>query len=139
MRQNGNHNGKLLRSELLRQADDTRTKLARTVERIDHRRHQAFDVRRQIEKHIKQLAIAAGLVVVGTAGLAAFFTHRLLTSGRRRRRARWQLARSVWREPERELRAQRGSFAGEILRSVALAAATSLLASPVRRAVGKPR
>jgi hypothetical protein len=138
-KQNGNHNGKLLRSDLVRQADDTRNKLARTVERIDQRRHQALDVRRQVEKHLKQLAIAAGLVVVGTAGLAAFLTHRLLTGGQRRRRARWQLARTVWRDPERRLRAQRGPFLGEVLRSVAFTAATTLLAVPIRRALQKPR
>ena len=46
MSQNGHRNGKL-REELLRQSDDTRNKLVRTVARIDQRRHDVLDVRKQ--------------------------------------------------------------------------------------------
>ena len=130
----GGENGRL-RADLLRQADEMRTKLVRTVERIDQRRHEAFNVRRQVERHLKQLAIAAGLVVVGAAGVSAYVAYRAVTAVHRRRQARWQLARSAWKQPDRRLRAARGSFAGEVLRSLALSAATALLAAPLKRAI----
>jgi hypothetical protein len=134
MSHNGGRNGKA-REDLLRQSQDMRNKLVRTVERIDQRRHDAFDVRKQLARHLKAAAIGAGLVIVGTAGAAAFVTYRTLTIERRRRRARWRLARDAWDRPQRELRAQRGSFIGEVLRSLTFTLATSLLAAPLRRFV----
>jgi len=130
----GNRNGKV-REDLLRQSHDMRGKLARTVERLDERRHAAFDVRKQLERHLKQFAIAGVLVIVATAAGSAIVMHRLMTSGRRRRGARWRLAKDVWSHPERELRAQRGSFGEEVLRAVAFSIATTLLAAPFRRAL----
>ena len=53
-----------------------RNKLARSVARLDERRHDAFDVRKVMERHLKQVAIAGGVVVVGTAATAAFVMHR---------------------------------------------------------------
>jgi hypothetical protein len=134
MSQNGSRNGRV-REDLLRQSRDTRNKLAATVERLDERRHDAFDVRKQLERHLKHIAIAGGLVIAGTAATSSFVMYRLLTVERRRRRARLRLAKGVWTHPERELRARRGSFAVEVLRSLAFTLATSLLAAPLRRAV----
>jgi hypothetical protein len=132
MTHNGNRNGKV-REDLLRQSEDMRDKLVRTVERLDGRRHDAFDVRKQLERHLKQFAIAGAVLFVGTAGGAAYVMYRLMTTERRRSRARWRLAKDVWSHPERELRAQRGSFGSEVVRSVAFSLATALLAAPLRR------
>jgi hypothetical protein len=134
MSQNGNRNGRAC-EDLLRQAQDMRNKLARSVARLGERRHDTFDVRKVMERHLKQLAIAGGVVVVGTAATAAFVMYRLMTAGRRRRDARWRLAKGAWEHPERELRARRGSFVGEVLRSLAFTLTTSLLAAPLRRTV----
>jgi hypothetical protein len=131
---NGNRSGKV-REDLLRQSQDMRSKLVRTVERLDERRHAAFDVRRQLERHLKQFALAGGLVILATAAGSAFVMYRLMTTERRRRSARWRLAKDVWSHPDRELRAQRGSFGREVVRSVAFSIATSLLAAPFRRAL----
>jgi hypothetical protein len=130
----GNRNGKV-REDLLRQSRDMRGKLARTVERLDERRHAAFDVRRQLERHLKQFAVAGGLVILATAAGSAFVMYRLMTTERRRRSARWRLAKDIWSRPERELRAQRGSFGAEVVRSVAFSIATSLFAAPFRHAL----
>lgn len=134
MTHNGNRNGKA-REELLRQSEDMRDKLVRTVERLDGRRHDAFDVRKQLERHLKQFAIAGAVVIAGTAGGAAYVMYRLMSTERRRSRARWRLAKDVWSHPERERRAQRGSFGSEVVRSVAFSLATALLAAPLRRAL----
>jgi hypothetical protein len=133
MSQNGrNGNGKS-REDLLRRSQDMRAKLVRSVERLDERRHDAFDVRKQLQRHVKQLAIAGGLAVIATAGASAFVMYRLMTSHRRRRGARWRMAKGMWTHPERELRARRGSFVEEVLRSVAFTAVTALLSVPVKR------
>jgi hypothetical protein len=138
MSQDGRDNGSP-REDLLRRSQDTRNKLVRAVARLDERRHEAFDVRKQLQRHLKQLAIGVGLVIVGTAATSAFVMHRLMTAGKRRRTARWRLAKAAWTKPERGLRAQRGSFVTEVLRSLALTLATSLLGAPLRRAVrGSP-
>lgn len=134
MSQDGRDNGSP-REDLLRRSQDTRNKLVRAVARLDERRHDAFDVRRQLQRHLKQIAIGVGLVIVGTAATSAFVMHRLMTAGKRRRSARWHLAKTAWNRPERGLRAQRGSFVTEVLRSLALTLATSLLGAPLRRAV----
>jgi hypothetical protein len=134
MSQNGTRNGRT-REDLLRRSQDMRAKLVRSVERLDERRHDAFDVRKQLRRHLRQLAIAGGLVIVGTAGAAALVMYRLMTAPRRRRGARWRLAKGMWVHPERELRAQRGPFAGEVLRSLAFTVVTSLLSVPLRRVV----
>jgi hypothetical protein len=130
----GNRNGKG-REDLLRQSQDMRNKLVRTVGRLDERRHAAFDVRKQLERHLKQFAVAGALVIVATAAGSALVMHRLMTAGHRRRSARWRLAKDLWSHPERELRAQRGSFGAEVVRAVAFSIATSLLAAPFRRAL----
>jgi hypothetical protein len=134
MTHNGNRNGKV-REELLQQSQDMRDKLVRTVERLDGRRHDAFDVRKQLERHLKQFAIAGAVLIVSTAAGAAYVMYRLMTTERRRSRARWRLAKDVWSHPDRELRAQRGSFGSEVVRSVAFSLATALLAAPLRRAL----
>jgi hypothetical protein len=138
MSQNGSRNGKA-REDLLRRSHDMRAKLVRSVERLDERRHDAFDVRKQIQRHLRAAAIAGGLVIVGTAGTAAFVMYRIMTSHQRRRGARWRLAKGMWQNPERELRAQRGPFAGEVLRSLAFSVVTAVLSSRLRRAVGVRR
>jgi hypothetical protein len=133
-RRNGKRNGKL-RDDLLRQSDEMRNKLVRTVARIDERRHDTFDVRKQINRHLKQVAIAAGLILVGTSGVVAFAVYRVMSASQRRQGARWRLAKDAWSHPQRELRARRSSFAVEVLRSLAFTALTTLLAAPIRRAV----
>jgi hypothetical protein len=131
----GSHRNGKVREDLLRRSQDMRTKLVRTVERLDERRHDAFDLRKQLARHFKQVAVAGGLVILATAAGSAFVMYRLMTTERRRRSARWRLAKDVWSRPDRQLRSKRGSFAGEVVRSVAFSVATSLLAAPFRRAL----
>ena len=132
MSANGHRNGKV-REELLRQSDDMRSKLVRTVARIDHRRHDVLDVGKQVQRHLKQIVLAIGLVVVASAGATAFVVYRVMAAAQRRR-APWRLGAGLRNRPERERRTERRSFAGEVLRSLALTLATSLLGAPFRRA-----
>ena len=137
-----------LRTDLLRQADDMRNKLARTVERIDQRRHDVLDVKKQVTRHLKEIALLVGLVVVGVAGASAFAMHRILTSGQRQRQGGW-LGPALKRLGERreprggwEVRpasdgGRRRSFVGDVVRSLALTLVTSLLARPLKRSAAR--
>lgn len=131
-----NHNGKS-RDDLARQANQVRTKLLRTVEQLDQRRHEAFDLKLQMQRHFRQLAVAGGLLLVATAASVALVVERVTTAAERRRRNRWRFARRVWWHPERVLRAERRSFFGEIVRGVLLVAVTTALTIPARRAAAR--
>jgi ABC-type phosphate transport system permease subunit len=129
-----NHNGKS-RDDLAREANQVRTKLLRTVEQLDQRRHEALDLRKQVQEHVRQLTVAAGVLMLLVAGGVALVVHRVSTGAERRRRYRWRFAKRVWQHPERAMRAERRSFFGEVLRSVLLTVVSTALALPARRAV----
>ena len=129
------------RDDLLRQADDARTRLLRTVVVLDQRRHNALDLPKKMGRTLGRFAMVGALVAVGSAAVATLAAHRVMTRRHRRRqreRARWRLAWSAFHHPEREVRAERPErrpFAVEVLRSLLLTLITSALAVPVRRAI----
>jgi hypothetical protein len=128
-----NHNGKS-RDELAREANQVRTKLLRTVEQLDRRRHEALDLRTQVQRHVRQLAVVGGAILLGTCAAMVLVAHRMSTAPERRRRNRWRLARSVWRHPERSLRAdRRTSFLAALVRPLLLALANAIVIFPARR------
>jgi hypothetical protein len=127
-----NHNGKS-RDELAREANQVRTKLLRTVEQLDRRRHEALDLRAQLQRHVRQLTVLGGAIFLGTCAAMVVVVHRMSTATQRRRRNRWRLARRMWSHPERALRAdRRTSFLGALLRPVLLALANALVVLPAR-------
>jgi ABC-type Fe3+ transport system permease subunit len=128
------HNGKS-REDLAQEANQVRSKLFRTVEQLDQRRHQAFDLRIQLERHVRQAAIGAGLLLVTTAGAVAVVVYRITTAAQRRRRSRWHLAKEVWQHPERALHAERRSFFRDVGRSLLMSVVTTAVTIPARRAV----
>ena len=128
-----NHNGKS-RDELAREANQVRTKLLRTVEQLDRRRHEALDLRAQLQRHVRQLAVVGGAIFLGTCAVMVVVVHRMSSATQRRRRNRWTLAKRMWWHPERALRAdRRTSFLGALLRPVLLALANALVLLPTRR------
>ena len=132
-----NHNGhSKSRDDIARQANLVRSKLMRTVEVLDQRRHEAVDLKLQLQRHVRQVvALAAIAVVLTTAGLA-FVMHRIATAPERRRSNRRRLARQMWRRPDLVVRSARRTgrpFAVELLRSVLLGLATTLVLLPARR------
>jgi hypothetical protein len=128
-----NHNGKS-RDELAREANQVRTKLLRTVEQLDRRRHEALDLRAQLQRHVSQLVVVGGAILLGTCAALVLVVHRISTATERRRSNRWRLAKRVWWHPERALRAdRRTSFLGAILRPVLLALVNALVILPARR------
>jgi hypothetical protein len=132
-----NHNGKS-RDELAREANQVRTKLLRTVEQLDRRRHEALDLRVQVQRHMRQLALFGGVILLGTCAAMVLVASRISSAVERRRRNRWRLARGVWTHPERVLRAERRtSILGAILRPLLLGLANLVLVLPARRVVSR--
>jgi hypothetical protein len=127
-------NGKS-RADLTREANVVRSKLMRTVEQLDQRRHQIQGLRVEVQQKVKRFAATAALVLVAAVGAAAYTVQRMVGAGVRRRRARWQLAKRVWVHPDRAMRSERSSFLGEVVRSLLLTIATTVVTLPARRAV----
>jgi hypothetical protein len=134
-----NHNGhSKSREELARQANQVRSKLLHTVEVLDQRRHEALDLKLQLQRHVRQVVALAGVALLLTAGAVALAVHRVSTAPRRRLRDRGLLVRQMWRHPDRALRGTRREgrpFVVELLRSVLLGVASSILMLPARRAI----
>lgn len=134
-----NHNGhSKSREDLARQANQVRSKLLHTVEVLDQRRHDALDLKLQLQRHVRQVLALTGLALVLTAGAVALAVYRVSTSDQRRRRDRRLLARQVWTRPGRVLRGSRRQgrpFVVELFRSVLLGVASSLLMLPARRGI----
>jgi hypothetical protein len=128
------HNGKS-RADLARQANFMRTKLIRTVEQLDHRRHQVQGARVELGRQFKRFAATAALVVIASVGAAAYTMERIAGAAARRRKARWRLARDVWTHPDRTMRSRRRPFLAEVIRSLLLTIVTTAVSSPARRAV----
>jgi len=137
-----NHNGHdghgKAREELTRQANLVRSKLLRTVEVLDQRRHDAVDLKLQLQRHVRQVAVVAGIALVLTAAAVAVAVYRISTAPERRRRNRRRLAGQMWRRPDLVIRSSRRTgrpFAVELLRSVLLGVASSLVLLPARRSI----
>jgi Tfp pilus assembly protein PilN len=119
--------------ELEQAADEARARLLDTVVRIEQRGRSALDVSKQVASSARRFSLpVAGLVGVG---IAALVVHGITFRKSHRARDRWQLLRTFWRHPDRELRAERRPFVVEVLRSLLLTLATSALAIPLRHAV----
>ncbi|MGD0676924.1 MAG: hypothetical protein ABSC94_16035 [Polyangiaceae bacterium] len=122
------------RDELAREANLVRAKLFHTVQELDRRRHDLFDLRRQVRLHLRQVVFASALVAVLTAGAASLTIHRLARAERAgRRSSRVRLFRRTWTYPERDLRAERRpSFFVEIGRALLVSLMTRALARSLR-------
>ena len=115
------------RERLMQRADDTRAMLLHTVERLDRRRHEAFDFRLRLERHFWQLAVAGAVLLLATAGAVALIARRTP----RRQRPRWSLAKLFPRHPDSLMLTRRRPFLHELARELLL----PILGAAVRRAL----
>jgi tRNA/tmRNA/rRNA uracil-C5-methylase (TrmA/RlmC/RlmD family) len=134
-----NHNGHgKSRDDLARQANQVRSKLLRTVEVLDQRRHEALDLKLQVQRHVRQIVAMAGIALVLSAGLVAFAVYRISTAPERRRRDRVRLVRHMWHHPDRVIRGAKREGRHSLVelgRSVLLGIASTALLLPARRVV----
>lgn len=134
-----NHNGHgKSRDDLTRQANQVRSKLLHTVEVLDQRRHEAIDLKLQLQRHVRTVMALAGIALLVTSAAVAFAVHRISTAPERRRRDRRRLVLQMWHHPDRVIRGARREgrpFVVELLRSVLLGVASSLVLLPARRGI----
>ena len=118
------------RSRLERRANVIRSRLLRTIDAIDVRRHQVTE----IGHHAKRLFVPVAASVLGVTALAIVgtFSVRALVERRRERHFGYRLAKSL--APLR--REQRPPFWQEALRKVALTALGIVASELVKRAAG---
>jgi hypothetical protein len=123
------------REQIESTADRIRDELLTTLKELDRRRHQATDVRRQVEEHL-ELFVLLGVGAVTLLGMGVG-----VAALRRRSRRRHPLHRRVegmrraWEHPERlASRADDKPMALELGRKVALAFAIAVATRLARRA-----
>jgi len=131
------------RERLEAEADVLRSRLATTLEALDQRWHDAFDVKLQATRHpLPTALVGAGtfLVVAGGTGLAVY------RSKQRKRQlmsARLGAIARMWHHPERVARPQRGSFLKELARGVLVGlgsyAITELAKVPLSNTISRLR
>lgn len=129
------------RSALEAQADQVRAKLATTLERLDRKRHEIVhlaDVPAQIEEHVVPIAAGAALVLVATGALVTYSVIRLATASQRRPHERIEALRRAWRHPE-FVGQKKSSFLGDVLRKLAMGAATTVAMRMVKKAMDNPQ
>ena len=124
--------------ENLRQtASRARDRLARTLDALDRRRHDIFNIKGQLHKHAVPLVlVSAGtaLVLAGSGAVALYRTHhrreRLLSE-------RVQALVRFWRYPERVARQGERSIPAEIGRRVLMGLSTTVLLEFGRQVIKK--
>lgn len=124
------------RDALSAEANLVRSKLMKTVEALDRRRHDALDVGLLVRRHAAPLGVAAAVVVATLAGSVLLLAHRIATSKQRRRRERWRMLGRVWRHPERAARTS-PSFFASLGRSIALGVLSFVVMFPAKRVTAK--
>jgi hypothetical protein len=119
------------RDDLANEANVIRGRLMHTIEQLDRRRHEAFDLRLQLRRHMAQIGLIGALAIIATGIAVGVVVDRIRTAADRRRQARRRLLMTVWRHPDRVLRAQRAPLYLEALRSLGLSLLTAALAVPL--------
>lgn len=123
------------REDLETHANALRSRLARTLESLDRRRHDLFNVKVQATRH-PFLTVAVGAVgvasVLSTVGLG-YLLHRhhqkQLPVERLRAFGR------IWYHPKRVARFSKGTVAGDIARSVIVSAVSFGISELLQRAI----
>jgi hypothetical protein len=118
-------------ADLAHRADDVRRGLLDTISRLDERRHQALDVRRQLREHVGGAATAAALTLLAAGAGVALIVNRITTLRMRRRRERIYMMERLWAHPERV--GKRHEPSPSILSSLARTVIVTLVSRAIRK------
>jgi hypothetical protein len=121
------------REQIERTADRIRDELLVTLRELDHRRHEATDLKLQVRRHAPLLVGVAFVLSALAAGTAVLVAWRVRNSPVKARK-RIAGLRRAWRYPERiATRAEQRPFGVELARRLGMAAAVALGSQLVRR------
>ena len=113
-------------------ANRARARLLETVDAIDRKRHDAFNVGLQVRKHAEPIAIGGGAIVLAVAAGVGLVAYRIATRRERLRHERFSMLRRMWQHPERAARREPTSFFGRVARNVALGLLGAVVLLPAR-------
>ncbi len=114
--------------QLEERAQESRSRLLRTVDEIDRRRHELMDLAIQARKVLVPVAIATGVVVLAMGAAIGYVVRSARRSGPYGTYARVAAGRRAWTHPERVAAPGQSSLVRRI-GSAAVTAAVSMLAS----------
>ena len=127
----------LRHDDLHRTAEQMRERLSGTLDELDRRRHEMFDVKAQVRKHVGLLAgvgATAGAVLLSSGAVAMYRSrHRKQVVLRERAQA---LLRA-WRHPDRVARQGERSILEEVGRRVVVSLVTAAAVEAGRLAIRK--
>jgi hypothetical protein len=118
------------RESLERRADAVRERLMHIVEVLGQKRHDVFDMRLQVRRHLVTVAILGGVIALVLGAGVVAVALRLRDAPARLRRERWRALVRGYRHPYRLARRQEGM--GERVLAIAL---TTIAGQLARRAV----
>ena len=125
----------LSRENLEREAERVRARLMSTLDVLDRRRHDALDLKAQVERHLIPVAsVAAGLVLLA-GGAVALSIYRAVDRRRHKSRERVRAFWRIWKNPERTASYEPRSVLAEAVRKALVAAASMVAVELAKRAV----
>jgi hypothetical protein len=123
------------REDLEANANALRSRLARTLESLDRRRHDLFNVKVQASRH-PWLTFAVGATALGA--LASTIGVSYLLHRHHKRQLPMERLRAlgrIWHHPKRVARFSKGTIAGDIARSVLVSAVSFGISELLQRAL----
>lgn len=126
------------RARLERRANVVRWRLARTIEMLERKRHELFDVRYQLRHHVGLAVFAAGVAVVAVASIVTIAVLRLESAPARPWRTRVTALRRALAHPERQTAPAVRSLSREALGVVLTTLAAQLAKRSMARLLRGP-
>ena len=124
------------RDNLRHRADQARDRLMVTLDALDRRRHELFDVRKQIQRHPAAAAsLSAGAVAM--LGLLGFVIWRVSRKEQHVWRERAHALQRAWQHPHRLASSKQAPFGAELGRRVLLGLAAFFAIELGKRGIGR--
>ena len=118
-------------------ANRLRSRLARTLESLDRRRHDAMNVRVQVGKHPVSLAVLGDKAIAAIDGKIGMSMYRSRNPWRRMLKQRTDALVRAWKHPDRSGKPAKDPFVADIARSVAISLASFGLTQLAKYAMEK--
>lgn len=131
--------GKTNRERLEASANALRSRLARTLESLDRRRHDALNIKVQASRHPVPLALAGAgaLAVAGGTALVIYHARNPPRSELQELAYRVRAVVHAWKNPKKVAHKDPPSLASEVTRGVVVSVASYAISQLAQRALAK--
>lgn len=124
------------RETLRRRADEARDRLMLTLDALDRRRHELFDLKLQLKRH-PAAAASLGAGALAVVGVVGFFAWRLSRREEHLWRERAHALVRAFRHPHRLAARKEAPFSAELGRRVLLGLCAFVALELGKRAIGR--